>query len=62
MPELEEECIFTAETDKIKFTTQTNGDIIIISGLNMTKDQAGCFAWLVNHEGDLEFEVKPKEQ
>lgn len=61
MAELEEECIFTVAADKIKLTTQTNGDIIILSGLNFTKNQAACFAWLINHEGNLEFEVKLQE-
>ena len=62
MPEIDEECIFIAKADNVKFTTQTNGDIIIISGLNLTKEQAACFAWLINHTSkNVVFEVKLQE-
>ena len=61
MPEIEEECKFTTKADDVKFTTLTNsGDIIIISGLNLNQGQAASFAWLVNHVGNLEFNVKVK--
>jgi len=61
MAELEEECIFNADCDKIKLTTQTNGDIILISGLNLTREQAASLAWLINHEGGIIFEAKLQE-
>jgi hypothetical protein len=58
MPEIEEECIFTAKADSIKFTTQTNGDTIVITGLNLTDGQAASFAWLINQCGCIIFEAK----
>ncbi len=60
MPEIEEEVKFIVKTDGAKFTTLTNGDILIISGLNLNQGQAASLAWLVNHDGNLEFNVKVK--
>jgi hypothetical protein len=62
MPEIEEECTFVAEADKVKFTTQTNGEIIILSGIQFNREQAASFAWLVNHpQQNLTFQVKLQE-
>ena len=58
MPEIESECVFEVNSDDIKFTTKTNGDIVIIRNLDFSKEQAASFAWLVNHPGTLRFEVK----
>ncbi len=61
MPEIEEEVTFTTKADDVKFTTLTNaGDVIIISRLNLNQGQAASLAWLVNHNGNLEFNVKVK--
>jgi hypothetical protein len=59
MAEIEEECTFITKADEVKYTTQTNGDIIIISGIHLSKKQAATLAWLVNHTNkNLVFEVK----
>lgn len=61
MPELEEECIFTAKTDNVQLTTGANGDILHITALDFNTSQAASMAWLVNHKNrELEFEVKLK--
>lgn len=60
--EIEEECTFYTKADRVKFTTQTNGDRIIIQNLKMTQGQAASLAWLVNADAneELEFQVKVK--
>ena len=58
MPEIESEVIFTTGEDGVKFTTQTNGDIVLITGIHLTKDQAASLAYLVNCKKKLSFEVK----
>jgi len=56
--EVESEVKFITGEDGVKFTTQSNGDIIIISGIHLTKDQAASLAYLVNCKKKLSFEVK----
>ena len=47
--------------DKLKLTTQTNGDVIILTGLNLTYDQAATLAWLINQPIEtLEVKVRIK--
>ena len=47
--------------DKLKLTTQTNGDIIMLTGLNLTYDQAATLAWLINQPtATLEVKVRIK--
>ena len=59
MAEIDEECVFVAKADSIKFTTQTNGDMIVVSGLNLSKEQAASLAWLINNMSkNVVFEVK----
>ncbi|KKK86522.1 hypothetical protein LCGC14_2762390 [marine sediment metagenome] len=60
MPEIESEVIFEVGEDGAKFTTQSNGDIIIITGIHLTKEKAATLAWLVNSKKVLMFEVKEK--
>lgn len=61
MPEIEDEVTFIVKPDAVKFTTLTNaGDVIIISRLNLSQGQAASLSWLVNHNGNLEFNVKVK--
>ena len=60
MPEIESEVIFEVGEDGAKFTTQSNGDIVIITGIHLTKQQAATLAWLVNSKKILTFEVKEK--
>ena len=60
MPEIESEVIFEVGEDGAKFTTQSNGDIILITGLHLTKEKAATLAWLVNSKKMLTFEVKEK--
>ena len=56
--EVESEVKFITGEDGVKFTTQTNGDIILITGIHLTKDQAASLAYLVNCRKSLQFEVK----
>ena len=56
--EVENEVKFTTGEDGVKFTTQSNGDIVIITGIHLTKDQAASLAYLVNCKKKLSFEVK----
>ena len=62
MVQIPEITMFNAAADKIKLTTQTNGDIIIMSGLNLDYDQAASLAWLVNQSAvtlEVKIRVKP---
>ena len=56
--EVESEVKFITGEDGVKFTTQSNGDIIIITGIRLTKNQAASLAYLVNCKKKLSFEVK----
>jgi len=59
MAEVEEECKFTVVCDCVKLTTQTNGDTICISGIELNQKQATSLTWLINNKPSvLEFEVK----
>lgn len=61
MASIPEICTFDADADKIKLTTQTNGDIVLISGLNFDYNQAASLAWLVNQpEETLEVRIRVK--
>jgi len=59
MPEIEEECIFVADADKVSFVTGRNGDTITIHNLNMNKNQSASMAWLVNQCTHLHIEIRP---
>jgi len=59
MAEIEEECIFVTDTEKINFVTAKNGDTITIQSLNLNKQQSASFAWLVNQCSHLHFEITP---
>ena len=58
MPEIDSEVQFNVGPDQAKFTTQTNGDILILSGIDLTQSQAVTLAYLVNSNKTLRFEVK----
>jgi len=58
MPEIKSEVKFTTGEDGVKFTTQTNGDIILITGIHLNKKQTASLAYLVNCKKKLLFEVK----
>lgn len=61
MPEIDNEVTFEVGEDGAKLTTQTNGDILVITGLNLTREKAATLAWLVNvRNKKLVFEVKEK--
>lgn len=61
MAQIPETATFDVIADQLKFTTQTNGDILIINGINLDYDQAASLAWLVNHTTDiLEVRVRIK--
>ena len=58
MPEIESEVQFEVGPDQAKLTTQTNGDILILSGIVLTQTQAATLAYLVNSKKNLSFEVR----
>jgi hypothetical protein len=60
MAEIEEEVVFYTKADQIKFTTQTNGDVLFMHALKLTQEQATSMAWLVNADGNAELEFKVK--
>ncbi|KKK85547.1 hypothetical protein LCGC14_2772180 [marine sediment metagenome] len=63
MPQVDEECTFTTKADQVRLTTQTNGDTVLIQGLNLSQAEATSLTWLVNvdDEAILEFQIKIKE-
>ncbi len=63
MAEVEETCEIETKADQIQFTTQTNGDTLIIRNLKLTQAQATSLAWLVNadNEGSLSIKIEVKE-
>ena len=58
MPEIEEEITFDIEEDGAKFTTVTNGDILIINDFHLTREQAATLAWLVNSKQKISVQMK----
>lgn len=58
MPEIDEELTITEPASKFNFHTLTDGDTLILSGLELTKEQAAALAWLVNHSAETVISVK----
>ena len=58
MLEIEDEVIFHVEEDGAKFTTVTNGDILIINDFHLTREQAATLAWLVNSNQKISVQMK----
>lgn len=48
MAEVNEVCSFEIGCDQIEFRTQTNGDRIKITGIELLQEQATSLAWLIN--------------
>lgn len=63
MAEVDEELTFYTRADQIKLITQTNGDVITISKINLSQSQAASLAWLINADdiAELEIQIKVKE-
>ena len=49
---------FILKHDQCKFTTQTNGDILIMTGINLTPEKAAALAYLVNQPEHLKVKIK----
>lgn len=60
MPEIEDEVTFTTRPDQARFTTQTNGDVLVLKFGGLTREQAATLAWLVNSPNTIQFQVKVK--
>ncbi len=58
MPEFEPEAVFDIPVDGAKFTTTTNGDILILTNFHLSAKQAASVAWLVNSGKPLHIEIK----
>lgn len=63
MVEIPEICVFETIADSVKFETNTNGDMITITNVSLTKEQSASLAWLINHEAstNLKFRIKLAE-
>lgn len=63
MAEIPDICVFETIADSVKFETNTNGDSITITNINLTKEQSAALAWLINHEAttNLKFRIKLAE-
>lgn len=54
-----DECAFEVGADKIRLTTQTNGDAILIRGIHLGSEAAATLAHLINNtENHLEIKIK----
>jgi hypothetical protein len=61
MPEIEDECIFEVSVVNALFVTQCNGDKLILSGLELTRQQAATLTWLINTKPETtKVEIKIK--
>ena len=60
MAEIPEVCTFVTIADSVNFETNTNGDKITISNLDLSKEDAASLAWLINHDAstNLKFRIK----
>jgi len=53
---------FTVTEDHIKFTTQRNGDIVIMTNIQMTASNAANLANLINSQTSLKVVVKDQTE
>jgi len=53
-----EKAEFVVEPNCLTFTTQVNGDRLIIAGLVLTADQAAAIAYMINNQSELRVEIK----
>ena len=63
MPEIENEVTFTIPVLNLYFATQVNGDKLVISNIELTREQASSLAWLINtrpENTELEVNIKVK--
>lgn len=51
---------FDIMPDQLQFNTQTNGDKLRISGINLDANQAAALAYLINQPESLKIEIKVK--
>jgi len=52
-------CDFTVGADQVRLTTQTNGDHILIKGIDLGADNAAALAHLINKVSNhLKIEIK----
>ena len=63
MPEINDKFKITIPASKFYFSTQCNGDKIVISDLALNQDKASTLTWLVNlpPETLLELEIAQEE-
>ncbi len=60
MAEISEICTFVTIADSVVFETNTNGDKITITNLNLSKEDSASLAWLINNDTstNLKFRIK----
>ena len=49
---------FTVTPDQLYFSTQVNGDKIVITNIVLDADQAAAMAYLINKPDSLKIEIK----
>lgn len=60
MATIDEICTFVTIADSVKFETNTNGDKITITNVNLSKDDAASLAWLINHDASTDLKIRIK--
>lgn len=62
MPEIENEVTLDIKANKFYFSTQCNGDKLVLSGLALTQGEASSLTWLINLPPETVLEVQIREQ
>ena len=59
MATIPDSCEFKVKADQLRFTTQTNGDHVLIKGIQLGKNAAAALAYLINDTTNhLKIEIK----
>jgi hypothetical protein len=64
MPEIESEIVFHIHPSNMIFHQLTDGDTLVLNGLEITKEQAATLSWLGGHSdaGQLRVEIRIVEE
>ena len=58
--EVDNELKFVVPNTAFYFSTQVNGDKLVLSNLTLSQEQATTLAWLINHAPDTQLEIQIK--
>lgn len=56
--EISDSCEFVADCNGITFATRVDGDALKFVDLSLTDEQAASLAWLINHNSQVNVEIK----